>query len=117
MEKLLLLQYSTTPIIWLNIRGLPDTQLACGDNPPLERQSQGFDTGGGGDSKSLAYNNQIQEVTSEPSIGEGQLQKDKEAGLRGNQETSAARRRGADGEWRARREQGLHVSHSPIPMT
>jgi hypothetical protein len=43
-----------------------------------------------GDSKSLAYNNQIQEVTSEPSIGEGQPQKDKEAGLRGNQETSAA---------------------------
>lgn len=54
------------------------------------------------DSKSLAYNNQIQEVTSEPSIGEGQPQKDKEAVLRGNQETSAARRRGAEREWRAR---------------
>ncbi|XP_024239355.1 protein polyglycylase TTLL10 [Oncorhynchus tshawytscha] len=80
------------------VRGLPEAQLACGDNTPPERQSQrGTQEEEVGDSGSLADNNKIQEVTSEPSEGVGQLQEDPQTGLRGNQGTSAARRSGEDG--------------------
>eukprot|EP00063_Salmo_salar_P016022 XP_013990857.1 PREDICTED: protein polyglycylase TTLL10-like isoform X3 [Salmo salar] len=79
------------------VRGLPEAQLACGDNTPRERQSQGGTQEEVGDSGSLAHNNKIQEVTSEPSEGAGQLQEDPQTGLRGNQGMSAARRSGEDG--------------------
>ncbi|XP_041713836.2 protein polyglycylase TTLL10 [Coregonus clupeaformis] len=81
----------------IGVRGLPDAQLACGDNPPRERQSQGgMQEEEVGDNGSLAHNNKIQEVT-EPSEGVGQPQEGPETGLRANQRTSAARRSGEDG--------------------
>ncbi|CAB1334462.1 unnamed protein product [Coregonus sp. 'balchen'] len=64
MEKLLLLQYSTIHDLgqrqWRDrVRGLPDAQLACGDNPPRERQSQGgMQEDEVGDNGSLAHNTQ-----------------------------------------------------------
>ncbi|CAB1336385.1 unnamed protein product [Coregonus sp. 'balchen'] len=78
----------------IGVRGLPDAQLACGDNPPRERQSQGgMQEDEVGDNGSLAHNNKIQEVT-EPSEGVGQPQEGPETGLRANQRTRTEEPRG-----------------------